>query len=137
MLLALISHSVSLKTELALKRQGELMTLMQRDEAHFYTHSFKSQVPKCLKATEGFLHTSNALTSSSGEHTCPLGTWRKYQRDLKFRCFQLSLFYDHTTLHQILSLGLIKMKFVQGRANVTSVPARADHVPELPSQTLV
>lgn len=53
--LALISHSVSLKTELALKRQGRLMTLIQRDEAHFYTHSFKSQVPKCLKSTEGIL----------------------------------------------------------------------------------
>lgn len=43
LLLALMSHSVSLKTELALKRQGKLMTLIQRDGAHFYTHSFKSK----------------------------------------------------------------------------------------------
>lgn len=48
-----ISYRVSLKTELVLKRRGKLMTLIRRDEAHFYTPSLRSQVQSCMKSTEG------------------------------------------------------------------------------------
>lgn len=49
-----VSYRLSLKTELVLKRQGKLMTFIQRDEAYFYTHSLRSQVQSCMKSTEGF-----------------------------------------------------------------------------------